>query len=605
MRMKKPFEPGREDSAVSADAAAFSPLHAVGKAVAVFVALLSAASFFAYGPGLATAVGLALGLAVAGATAFLVFGPKRRPDATISLALFYAFAVAYAAFARFGSAEGAPGLASPLGAAFAAAWIAAALSLLGLSFAFRHRDRRAKAAADKAAGSARKEGQAKKKEKLTPVAELLSWVEAIAFAAVVIVFFNAFLFQLYEIPSESMVPRFLKFDRVVVDKLTAGPRLPLTNIKLPALRSPVRGDVVVVRNTRYDQGDAAAFKYGLVNLAYTLTFTAVKPDMFEPSGEQRADPLVKRVVGMPGEKLCMADDVVYVKTPGGGWEPLAVDGATYSKIDLYKEDAEIVKKIERLPLDRRGRESLRSIDAAKDALDEDVLAVDFPVRVAALLKIAAVLDPAEVQVLSGLREARFVRSEKNASVLRDLGRFLEEEPSLVARLASDAALRDEARSYFLSWKDASPAEDPASVSARRLGLLIKKAQLELLEADLRAAGADAAAYLADPSRAAARERLESLTAYLYQFRDFRCFPEFPSGEGEYLAAGHYFLMGDNRYNSLDFRHAGSPSFKDLDPSDPASVRYLSLSAPRSLSASNIEGFALARVWPPSRFGAVK
>ena len=87
--------------------------------------------------------------------------------------------------------------------------------------------------------------------------------------------------------------------------------------------------------------------------------------------------------------------------------------------------------------------------------------------------------------------------------------------------------------------------------------------------------------------------------------DERNFPEFPAGDA-YLGPTQYFAMGDNRYNSLDFRYrTGNFSIKPLDPADPSSVLYYSNIDPFALDLRFIEGYALFRIWPPSRIGAIR
>ena len=44
------------------------------------------------------------------------------------------------------------------------------------------------------------------------------WLDIILQAVLIVMLINQFLFQMYVIPSESMVPTFLKGDMVVVDK---------------------------------------------------------------------------------------------------------------------------------------------------------------------------------------------------------------------------------------------------------------------------------------------------------------------------------------------------------------------------------------------------
>ena len=65
-------------------------------------------------------------------------------------------------------------------------------------------------------------------------------------------------------------------------------------------------------------------------------------------------------------------------------------------------------------------------------------------------------------------------------------------------------------------------------------------------------------------------------------------------------------MGDNRYNSLDFRYkTGNFSTRPLDAADPSSVMYYSNIDPFALDRRFIEGYALFRIWPPSRIGAIR
>src|SRR5438034_11824160 len=52
----------------------------------------------------------------------------------------------------------------------------------------------------------------------------------------------------FRIPSESMVPTLLKGDFLFVNKFEYGPKIPFTHIRLPGLRPPHRGDVIVFRS---------------------------------------------------------------------------------------------------------------------------------------------------------------------------------------------------------------------------------------------------------------------------------------------------------------------------------------------------------------------
>ncbi|MBQ6283906.1 MAG: signal peptidase I [Bacteroidales bacterium] len=62
---------------------------------------------------------------------------------------------------------------------------------------------------------------------------LLDWLDAIIFAVVVVTFINIFFFQAFKIPSSSMESSLFTGDHVFVSKLTYGPRIPQTPLTIP------------------------------------------------------------------------------------------------------------------------------------------------------------------------------------------------------------------------------------------------------------------------------------------------------------------------------------------------------------------------------------
>ncbi|MFH0771287.1 MAG: signal peptidase I [Candidatus Omnitrophota bacterium] len=82
----------------------------------------------------------------------------------------------------------------------------------------------------------------KKQKKKTLFRE---WVEVIAAAFLLAFVIKVFVFELYKIPTGSMIPTLLVGDRIVVVKFIYGPRLPFLNFRLPGFRQPKRGDIVV------------------------------------------------------------------------------------------------------------------------------------------------------------------------------------------------------------------------------------------------------------------------------------------------------------------------------------------------------------------------
>jgi len=71
------------------------------------------------------------------------------------------------------------------------------------------------------------------------------YVEAALWALIITLFLRAFVIQAFRIPSESMKDTLLVGDFLFVNKFEYGPKIPFTHIRLPGLRQPKRGDVIV------------------------------------------------------------------------------------------------------------------------------------------------------------------------------------------------------------------------------------------------------------------------------------------------------------------------------------------------------------------------
>lgn len=103
------------------------------------------------------------------------------------------------------------------------------------------------------------------------------WTKSIAIAFVIWFFLRALLVQAFRIPSPSMENTLLIGDFLFVNKALYGAEIPIVRKRLPAIREPVRGDVVV-----FD------------------------------SPEEPGISVVKRIIGMPGDTLSMEDNYIYV-----------------------------------------------------------------------------------------------------------------------------------------------------------------------------------------------------------------------------------------------------------------------------------------------------
>jgi signal peptidase I len=102
------------------------------------------------------------------------------------------------------------------------------------------------------------------------VRALLEWLVVIVGAVVLALVIKTFLFQAFYIPSESMVPTLEIGDRVLVNKLSY------------RLHDINRGDIVVFERPPADQ-----------------------------SGQEIED-LIKRVIGLPGDRLVIRDGQIYL-----------------------------------------------------------------------------------------------------------------------------------------------------------------------------------------------------------------------------------------------------------------------------------------------------
>ena len=182
-----------------------------------------------------------------------------------------------------------------------------------------------------------------KGSKSSLVRTVMSWVDAIVYALVLVYFLFLYVGQNYQIPSSSLEKTLLTGDFLWVNKIVYGPRVPQTPLHFPlaqntlpvlncksyfdspqlayhrlkGLRSIERGDIVVFN---FPAGDTVAVKCPNPDY-YTLVYEHGReavwnnPDLF---GEviyrpvDRRDNYVKRCLGLPGERISIKDGVVSI-----------------------------------------------------------------------------------------------------------------------------------------------------------------------------------------------------------------------------------------------------------------------------------------------------
>lgn len=128
----------------------------------------------------------------------------------------------------------------------------------------------------------------KEMDKTRAKSVLREYTEAIVIAILLALVIRAFVVQAFKIPSGSMKPTLLIGDHILVNKFIYGIKVPFTNYELIHISNPKRGDIVV-------------FEYPV-----------------DPSKD-----FIKRVIGLPGDKVRIENKVVYVNDQALS-EPFAV-----------------------------------------------------------------------------------------------------------------------------------------------------------------------------------------------------------------------------------------------------------------------------------------
>src|SRR5919107_5576653 len=71
------------------------------------------------------------------------------------------------------------------------------------------------------------------------------WFRSVAIALALFFVVRSFFVEAFKIPTGSMEGTLLVGDFLLVNKMVYGAEVPFTKVKLPALRSPQRGDIIV------------------------------------------------------------------------------------------------------------------------------------------------------------------------------------------------------------------------------------------------------------------------------------------------------------------------------------------------------------------------
>ncbi len=235
-----------------------------------------------------------------------------------------------------------------------------------------------------------------KKSKNAAVRSIMSWVDAILYALILVYFVFTFIGQNYQIPSSSLEKSLLVGDYLWVNKMAYGPRVPQTPLHFPLVQNtlPVintksyvewpqwtyhrlkglgnveRNDIVVFN---FPAGDTVALNmqnpdYYTLKKVYGRETILANPDRF---GEviyrpvDRRENYVKRAIGLPGERLKIVDGVIYINgepleqpenaqfarffqldgatMTDAAWEELGVSVADRHTVQVTASDAESLR----------------------------------------------------------------------------------------------------------------------------------------------------------------------------------------------------------------------------------------------------------------------
>jgi len=488
------------------------------------------------------------------------------------------------------------------------------------------------------------------------------WIDVIIQAIVIALVIQQFLFQMYQIPSESMVPTFLIKDRVIVNKLIYGPHIPLTEWKFPSPFKPKIGDIVVFKNPEMDNPNSE-IRYNNVFVRifhpfiYMLTLSMVDIDK-KSNGDPKERFIVKRLVAKEGEKVCVLNDKVYKKTKDNDWTEMSkfANQKEYGFAELYYEEN---PKMQRQRICKELKKVLSDCEILIENADVKDIEKSLITEKENFMKKATNLNKnlndglsnylkenktknyQIIENLSQIMQALFTVNVSNydkykiEEIEKELNKHLEKYHysvySFMVEDLLDYIEKSEYKKEYFEKQITTEIKnndklDPYSKYMKKVNGLYKLYLLKLFSTIIDGyANGDVKKYFDNESNLINSKIYDDLhkfyllSVYLNgikytMFGDIfvlRNFPSYPIGENNYLGNEEFFVMGDNRYNSLDSRFGAEQYlnsdfvFIDEDDKTDFGTKIQQAWKPHTIKIKHILGKAFAIYFPLDRIGILK
>jgi signal peptidase I len=117
----------------------------------------------------------------------------------------------------------------------------------------------------------------------------------------------------FQVESTSMEPLLIARDRIFVSPLIYGARVLFFSARLPAVREPARGDIVVIHSPMYGPpGVPLSLVEPLIRFFSFQRGSAVRDE----SGRRIPAYMVKRIVALPGDTIRISGFTAYIRPEG-------------------------------------------------------------------------------------------------------------------------------------------------------------------------------------------------------------------------------------------------------------------------------------------------